>query len=1493
MVFSHDVDICVTCVTDKPPKLPLREELVSLGVEVIYKAAGVAVKAARRESIRQVMEYREQIQKMNAESEHSSGTYQGPEEEMQQRVRQRMVEKEIYNRRSSLTYEAYAQRLTRQNSSDSESLSSLNSVPQIRGDTQVSARGSIGQLGIETDERDGATSPVTNHPDGQVQEAFLYGKAVKVGLESSLSPSKSNLLSIEHPTSPQTAATSPTLSHTTFGTNCDDEVSPVRDDDSVGSTFGKEDGKTLVSASGSRWWYQQNDVPKSHASHESRAVNTDDVHEYPPLIPMLSAGEQNESHAVPEALEKGSNRGSICSPCFSRTYNTVWGCGVGDTPHEETAEVITEDPIEESLQLDSVSLEAASKPAPVADGSGPWLFCAFADICGGLSRVQHRIPENEKTVENATIKSDNTDIISNKWREVDAVMSDRSSTGDNADISHYPADEDRLIDNNEGELGCSQSSSSSASRSRGVLEALSTSSELSQIVSMPGDSRTAAYPSSDDAGNSDGRRSKRQLFSSLSQSVVSIDDIQSQLRKFPALAWAMTSYDGRLALHAACDRNLPDRFSDRSVTLVNRTLDLLVTDIIDWKSVVNAILVFNVNACNNVDKSGDLPSHIAARRLIEWEGHWRTRLAGVSVLDQEDIDKINILYCEMSLCVEILLDPILCSRYLCQEQGSIGRILPLHMACIFSISSEKTKTLLRTYSDAASVPCIIRDLLTLIEDNSFALELLERERAIGVSEDSNPRGRDSESIEPTLSDLLFAFYPEIQPFCSDPIRLTRSESLVRNAARDLQRSKEIGGHIVMDSAAQSVWVWLCTCRCEGEVKGCADNVARIVNSLEVEEVANLAYLETDLGTILSIASQECVSILKSRLVGSAERNVEAAEDVAPPLTMSVRPDSSPPPSALTGLTNKQFAPNAKAQPSTKIFGLMLKEVFNVRETLHPSSFIILPYKLVTGANGSLTLEDPTSASMALKFAQYLLEMTHPAYLVHQLEKKAIQHATYKVPAPQMEQWTLTEEKHRNIQREFVDVYRTGPGYLYLLDEKDSIPIIKGEKDEKYYPIRIEDPVGTVRRMLPLMLMGMVHMRGRKSLSILGNTIVEGGPSVPDRWVVTAETILELLAVDISDQDTAVSAAISCRDDLQQFVDTARRGDLQRRSSTTEDGYEWVVELTLLKIVLERSDIRRSFAGLTPISMQTGEIVWTKSKINLPSHSEQRSGSFDADSHGETQSSPSDDLERLLGDFSSDKGGVVALKTIDGSVSEDDHQLRQTSTMRQKTPSLSKSICSTESLQSLGSTKSASQEKFNWSDASTSNDTQSESAWKRLVLSDTGELDLILRDSHSQSNRLPPVSCISVASWPSSGDSKGSGQSIQSSQCVTKNESRNWRYQLEKQEALLEHIRDKLAVLDMSDEDQLSLCGEALIDDISQHLNTYDATAATACYGDGEVNDLEIDEEEDTTKKLLLRLCELEERLLSREIDLEQIKLELHNFELEAVSRSDQWEFTVF
>jgi hypothetical protein len=129
------------------------------------------------------------------------------------------------------------------------------------------------------------------------------------------------------------------------------------------------------------------------------------------------------------------------------------------------------------------------------------------------------------------------------------------------------------------------------------------------------------------------------------------------------------------------------------------------------------------------------------------------------------------------------------------------------------------------------------------------------------------------------------------------------------------------------------------------------------------------------------------------------------------------------------------------------------------------------------------------------------------------------------------------------------------------------------------------------------------------------------------------------------------------------------------------------------------------------------------------------------------------------------------------------------------------------------------------------------------------------------------------------------------------QSGSWRDQLEREEAKLEEIRARLSTLDMADEETLSLHGEKLMDDLSQELSQYEASLTGARRFDAQeqeesYGDIDIDEDDiDDITKLLMRLCNLEERLLSREIDLQQIKLDLHNFELDAVGNSAEWALT--
>ncbi|KAG7337720.1 hypothetical protein IV203_020291 [Nitzschia inconspicua] len=82
MTNPHKVDICVTCVSDKPPQLPLREELPSLGIEVVYKAEGVAYKASQEQATRKA---RNKVRTLRKHKQNHSPKRQDPPEEGQKK----------------------------------------------------------------------------------------------------------------------------------------------------------------------------------------------------------------------------------------------------------------------------------------------------------------------------------------------------------------------------------------------------------------------------------------------------------------------------------------------------------------------------------------------------------------------------------------------------------------------------------------------------------------------------------------------------------------------------------------------------------------------------------------------------------------------------------------------------------------------------------------------------------------------------------------------------------------------------------------------------------------------------------------------------------------------------------------------------------------------------------------------------------------------------------------------------------------------------------------------------------------------------------------------------------------------------------------------------------------------------------------------------------------------------------------------------------------
>jgi hypothetical protein len=1482
MAFSDDVDICVTCVTNKPPRLPLREELVSLGVEVIYKASGVGARAAQKESKRAVKDLR----KIAKENKRKYRLWPKSRKEKYEKERQqKMLEKEVYKNRTSISYDAYNQRLHRTESGDSSSLGSLSSLSNLGGRETAAAKGDHRASLLE--DRDGTPVDMDQDDarDQPFHEAFAKGAAggVNVAALSFASPSGSKYSR----DGPLSAATSPTMSYTSFGME-DTMVSPGNDDGSDSSTFEKKHDidKPLVSATGERWWYpSQNGFggDPTQAPRPSGQKTLSQSYSAPPPLPSLDAETRDKA-----PTEQESEEAEPWMPCgFSRI------CGGG-------LKVVDEGD-------NKVDVDAANTTTERID-----------NVYSQESMNQYDLRDTN----NAMVK-DFAIVRSYEDEGNDTIMDDRSADEEEdggieskVQLPPVPLTPKPSYLQSKGPLNSQYSCDSRGSR----LSYLQSKSSLNSPYSC--DSRGSRGEYEDGAVCI----SKSDFVAMVSNPDADALKIKEVLRISPTLARARMRQDGRLPLHVVCDRPLPDRF-ERNVSLAD-VLDSLIDDIIQWREVVAAVLLFNADAGKVIDKQADLPLHLAARRLVEWEGQWSAKLGGDWGMDQADAVKINDLRDEMIQAIEILIDPILETRGLCRKRGSLGRILPLHIACIFPISLEKMRTLLQTYPEAAGVPCDLGDLLTLVTNYSLPLELLHGEK---VSNDSE---RQCKSVDDSLSDLVFSLHPNVDPYRLDPERLTRLEAVIKKAAKGLHQKRGFDTKAKMEVCAQSAWTWFCTFdeSAEGKTFDYSNNVKNIVYALELGDVSILAEEKTYTGTILTLATPACAAIIKARLTGRAMNDIPNAYSIIehveqPLLSTQISLSGASCASSLTGVGSigKRFSKEApvpdipalkrrlQKEPSLKLpsfeprsvgtfTGALMKKVFNVRENSHPTSFIILPYKLVKGGDGSLTLDTPEAAPVAVKFAKYLLEMTQPTFLKHQLEKKSIQRSSYKLPVNEMEEWTLTEEKNRNIIREMLDIYRSGPAYLYLLDEKDGIPIVDGQEAEKYYPIRMEDPFENVKRMLPLMLMGMIHMRGDKSLSVLVRAIMEGGLSVPETWVQTAQGALELLYADSDNHTSVISAALSCKKDLVNFVCSINQ-DSSRCREITEDGYEWVVELTLLKLMLERSDIRRSFAGLKPVDVGDGETIWTRFDIDAVSSEPPHQMSRDS----ELPHQMSRDSE------------------LSGKIHQDSEPLHQMSNQSEVSQLMSPE--STEMSHQM-SRDSADQ----MQSCTNSFDLESVLGTQSMASADTRTLDNLLSDETSPpKNLLPPRSSrvlgrsqsIGARSRASSVDEKylprsragscdgrsivgslthscdSSVSSFAQSRCDSADlrQSGSWRDQLEREEAKLDEIRARLSTLDLADEETMSLRGEKLMDDLSQELNEYEAslTGARRCDAQEQeenYGDIDIDEDDiDDTTKLLMRLCNLEERLLSREIDLQQIKLDLHNFELDAVGNSAEWAMT--
>jgi len=722
------------------------------------------------------------------------------------------------------------------------------------------------------------------------------------------------------------------------------------------------------------------------------------------------------------------------------------------------------------------------------------------------------------------------------------------------------------------------------------------------------------------------------LFHMLNDTLVKPEDVQNILDKNPQTTRIARESDKKLALHILCDRQFicrrllsndynkesrrqmdqQPRPSEEDNYVVHTMITNLIEEIIKKRVMLKVVAWSNIDACRTLDKNGDLPVHLLARKLQKWTSDIQ-QFIRCHIMDVSDFARITTISKTVSECIDIVLRPVALNGH--SISGSIGVMLPIHISIMFWCDFDTFRLLLERTSSGASVPYISDN--TMSAEHMLPLEILEKmrydqEQYKKIMNDGNEdcdtghQWKFSTSIPDNFcaqdftrrSDQLFLLHPDILPYRKENIRLRRIESLIRSEAMLSDRG--------ISTEVQNVWTWMCTYNNRRNVYDKYDqNIHNIVDDLLPVHLSKLINVMTKTRRPLL---QEATNSIREILVQSSEHSKENQS--------SVQYQSG----NNQGASKKENTWNEfKYLPG---IATMCNAIFNVKEELIPSSFIILPFKLQSAENCSRALLSDSDPSLAMQYANFLWTSTSCESLL----------TTFKWKNKQKKDSTseTVSESCENANEIAVisNVYRNKVGYLYFLDEETGIPVTKivdGANVE--YPILINNPIPIVKKVLPLMRKGMALMR-RSSIVVVFAQIIskDSIKKYPHSWIGAAQSIAQLLYAKPVEDISSTRSITS----LSQKADEVRDKFLHFVSTTSEtsnyDGidnnYEldWTEELSILKQLMEKSNLNISQVQqsleLERIKVKGGGYVWVQSKVqnSLPNKTQDAHAKFELENH---------------------------------------------------------------------------------------------------------------------------------------------------------------------------------------------------------------------------------------------------------------------------------------
>lgn len=1204
---SFNVDICATLLTDKAPKLPLREELPSLGFEVIYHAAGIGVKASKNAAERAARKYRKMQEKREKKKwrilPRTAKQFQEKFEKRQQE------EIEIMHSRSALSYDSYNTMLKDAYEYTERSSYSSGSSGRSVCPSKTSS--------IRDKQKNIKKAP---HKTNRAVKRWKVFKFNKTDAVLGVNKSGSNEEDYENVEFPDVLSPM-NLLHDSVQTNGE-----FREDMSGSSSECHSFDYSSISSV---------NCENDSGGVKMLFVTSRSTRKYLPDITSTDESDdgsnnKRQSDAYTDNQQVISDY-NLCTDSYAIAHNAL-DCALEKTFPDFLGSF-------ESMNLGFGS-GGKTSPQPVPDNKR----------------------ENFTTNENSTDANRNGDI-KNAFSGVDMLFTAGSDVLGAASevivdggiaLSRIGNGMMGTMSKKEPDATLDQSipkdAAGSLSQSRIQREGDETGEQpfsrlssdwLSAAVSAFGSIAVDFYNSAAGLGDEknidflSGTGTVEDLFSVLGNVSASVDHVQNILSFSPEYIQIKRHHDQRLPLHVLCGRGFPDR----STIPVRERMHFLLQDVGSFRDTVVFVKEFYPNACLLQDAAGDLPVHLLSRTFMCWEAQWYEAVYEAAAKDQQSSSKtavaITYLYQLMSECVEIVLEPIVVSTPLCKLPGSIGKILPLHIASIFTSSVKTLRTVLRAYSEAAFVKCDLGDMKTFVPNHVIPLELhdllstdfpkWEIQKTAALSELSwsassqQPKEQDMEDCI-RRSDLLFAFNP-ISPYRYEKSRIRRLEARIEHEANQAVTTDK--GR--MSYASERIWLWMCTFSEEktGTVTY-LNSVKRISNALEHNALTYLISIENEKGKrVFDVACRHCITVLQKRLAKLSESTKEPTgrdeSDAGVETSRQIASISSV-------WQERQLMRNAFNAKGT--LNHLCRLIFNMSEYSFPTSFIVLPYKLTVDDSGVLGVESSNAVDVALNFADQLLEITDPRSMLYYLDAKSTQYygeSLYGVDENpnRLKAYEVVKANEKTL----LSLYESGEAYLYLVDELTGIPVLSPDNAE--YPIVLNDSVNLVRKLLPLMLIGMLQLRGERSLSIMVSILLDGSVvAVPPKWVDAAKIAGTFYSSILSQNDTSTSDSSNTADELVQFISTSKnrlRSFNKPKNGTTE----WNVELSILKMLLEMTDSDRFYDGLCATKLDTDIVLWTKGEVKTIMAHHQAPG---ARPFGASKNQPESTPRRLLDIF---------------------------------------------------------------------------------------------------------------------------------------------------------------------------------------------------------------------------------------------------------------------